>query len=150
MHQTLLHKHYKKRLVIVLCQVCFVIHSILLIASSSSDTLALCSAIISDCILFFTLLFNFQVSALLLLSQQEEMNLLEKEVNQVLQKKLEELQRNLSQVKFFLVVFFLQAKQLNINFSSHMNSYFPSICLHSGICFLFGSYLCSLIQLRNI
>lgn len=39
-----------------------------------------------------------KVSALLLLSQQEERHLLERDVNQALQRKLEELQRNLSQV----------------------------------------------------
>lgn len=39
-----------------------------------------------------------QVAALLLLSQQEERHLLEKNVNVALQKKIEELQRNLLQV----------------------------------------------------
>ena len=39
-----------------------------------------------------------QVAALLLLSQQEERHLLESNVNIVLQKKMEELQRNLLQV----------------------------------------------------
>lgn len=39
-----------------------------------------------------------KVAALLLLSQQEERHLLERDVNQALQRKLEELQRNLSQV----------------------------------------------------
>ncbi|PKA58175.1 hypothetical protein AXF42_Ash012898 [Apostasia shenzhenica] len=39
-----------------------------------------------------------KVAALLLLSQQEEMHLLDKEMNVALQKKMQELQRNLSQV----------------------------------------------------
>lgn len=39
-----------------------------------------------------------KVAALLLLSQQEERHLLERDVNQALQKKMEDLQRNLSQV----------------------------------------------------
>ena len=41
-----------------------------------------------------------QVAALLLLSQQEERHLLERNVNAALQKKIEELQRNLLQVTF--------------------------------------------------
>ncbi|KAF9621170.1 hypothetical protein IFM89_016664 [Coptis chinensis] len=41
---------------------------------------------------------NFQVSALLLLSQQDERHLLERNVNAVLQKRMEDLQRNLLQV----------------------------------------------------
>ncbi|KAL8482952.1 hypothetical protein ACS0TY_025849 [Phlomoides rotata] len=40
-----------------------------------------------------------KVSSLLLLSQQEERHLLERNVNAALQKKIEELQRNLLQVK---------------------------------------------------
>ena len=39
-----------------------------------------------------------QVAALLLLSQQEERHLLERNVNAALQRKMEELQRNLLQV----------------------------------------------------
>lgn len=42
-----------------------------------------------------------QVAALLLLSQQEERHLLERNVNAALQKKVEELQRNLIQVNSF-------------------------------------------------
>lgn len=41
---------------------------------------------------------GIQVAALLLLSQQEERHLLERNVSAALQKKIEELQRNLLQV----------------------------------------------------
>lgn len=40
------------------------------------------------------------MAALLLLSQQEERHLLEKNINAALQKKVDELQRNLLQVTF--------------------------------------------------
>lgn len=53
----------------------------------------------------------FQVATLLLLSQQEERHLLDSNVNSALQRKIEELQRNLLQVVFmqcFLLAFLAQ------------------------------------------
>ncbi|KAL0356918.1 UNVERIFIED_CONTAM: hypothetical protein Scaly_1377500 [Sesamum calycinum] len=60
-------------------------------APSASETVATSEAL--------ALALQEKVAALLLLSQQEERHLLERNVNAALQKKVEELQRNLLQVK---------------------------------------------------
>ncbi|GLU03361.1 hypothetical protein SLE2022_205630 [Rubroshorea leprosula] len=59
-----------------------------------------------------------KVSALLLLSQQEERHLLEKNVNAALQKKMEELQRNLLQVTNEKVKALLELAQLKEKYQS--------------------------------
>ncbi|XP_010942768.2 uncharacterized protein [Elaeis guineensis] len=57
-----------------------------------------------------------KMAALLLLSQQEERHLLERDVNKALQKKLEELQRNLSQVTNEKVKALMELAQLKREF----------------------------------
>lgn len=49
--------------------------------------------------------YNIQVATLLLLSQQEERHLHERNMNEALLKKVEELQKNLSQVICLLFCF---------------------------------------------
>lgn len=61
------------------------------------------------------LLSVLQVAALLLMSQQEERHLLERNVNASLQKKVEELQRNLLQVMFETIL-----EYLNSPFTAYM------------------------------
>ncbi|KAJ0973688.1 hypothetical protein J5N97_015653 [Dioscorea zingiberensis] len=73
-----------------------------------------------------------KVAVLLLLSQQEERHLLERDVNKALQKKVEELQRNLSQVTHEKVKALMELAQLkreyqllhenSINSIKHSNS----------------------------
>ena len=107
-----LHRHYKIRLIIFCHSIShswsffsvslffFFSSGFHLFDRSSFSYELICALLLCSIVGFITHISIVQVAALLLLSQQEERQLLERNVNAALQKKVEELQRNILQVIF--------------------------------------------------